>query len=96
MEREYPDQMFDMLISYDRYEFGLAEVGKDDDNITKELIEGRTKAPIMMKLMLTDSMNHCPSVKHDVKIVGFIMMTGMKFLFGAFESYWLCKCCKKM
>lgn len=70
MDRQRTGDIPDMLIFFDRYEFGTAEVSKTETDTTKELNEGSMKLPKIMKSMLLNLVKSSSQPQHVIKIVG--------------------------
>ncbi|KAI9254745.1 hypothetical protein EDC94DRAFT_236636 [Helicostylum pulchrum] len=84
MDRQRTGDIPDMLIFFDRYEFGTAEVSKTETDTTKELNEGSMKLPKIMKSMLLNLVKSNSQPQHVIKIVG-MFFSGLKVNF--FELY---------
>lgn len=72
MERQAIGLIPDMLIFYDKLEFGFAEVAKEDDN-TKELVEGGNKCSSLMLSMFSSLCAVSPTLKNQIKITCFLI-----------------------
>lgn len=76
MERQANADIPDMLIYYDRYELGVAEVCKEELDFTKTLNDS-VKLNYTMKSMLVNLSKHCCSTK--IAIEGMIMSGTFNF-----------------
>lgn len=71
-ERQAIGLIPDMLIFYDKLEFGFAEVAREDDN-TKELVEGGNKCSSLMLSMFSSLYALSPTLNNQIKITGFLI-----------------------
>lgn len=63
-------------MSFGNYEFGMAEVAKEDAN-TKEINKGMIRCCEIMNATLGNIVETYPSLQHEMQIVGFLI-SGMK------------------
>lgn len=70
MSRQAAGEIPDMVIFYERFEFGVAEVSKRETDNTKEKNDASLKLVKIMKSMLLNLVESAPSERHNLKIVG--------------------------
>lgn len=78
MGRQLTGDIPDMTIYFDRYELGVAEAGKAENESTK-ILNDSSKISDVMKSMLLNLSKHCPVNKLAIK--GMIMSGKLNFGF---------------
>jgi hypothetical protein len=84
MGRQANAEIPDMLIYYDRYELGIAEVGKEELDSTKTLNDS-IKMTNTMKSMLLNLSKHCPA--NSISIEGMVMSGTFNFRLEKISQY---------
>lgn len=72
MGKQLHGQIPDMLIFYDKWELGMAEVAKEEAN-TKEVVEGGKKSLDIMNSMFLNVVDLHPLLQCEMKITGYLI-----------------------